>query len=326
MRYLYSFLFFIICFTTSAQEVLTAEDSLEHRKFLTICNANREQSYVTFGQGIGNLEPLLFEARMSPSFFFSNRQKTWAVMMNPQVVVRMQNKKSFPINSPSYRVHFTYFHRLDILNKTFLKKVLFDNSIWMASLSHHSNGKAGDFYLKDTTANIIDVENASFSTDFVTFGINTFKVKSTGKDMDAFQSAKAFIQIHPRFQETKEIKYRYGNYRIFASWAVGGPWRPGKKTWVNKWLQNSGLEIQSGWIAGKMTGISEFDARKRWVMDLKYNYYPTWFDQVAFFVRFYRGQDYYNIYFSNTIHVISCGLTSNILNTRQAVKTLGKKR
>src|SRR4051812_31747572 len=102
MRNLY-YAFFLIAFPAFAQELATATDTLEHEKFLTLCNANREQSYVTFGQGIGNLEPLLFEARLSPSFFFSNRQKSWAVMLNPQVIVRMQNQKSFPINSPSYK-------------------------------------------------------------------------------------------------------------------------------------------------------------------------------------------------------------------------------
>ncbi len=325
MKYLYCF--FILAYTTSyAQELATSKDSLDHEKFLTICNANREQSYVTFGEGFGNLEPLLFEARLSPSFFFSNSQKTWAVMLNPQVIVRMQNKPSYPINSPSYRVHLTYFHSLDILKRTFLKKVLYDNSIWMASLSHHSNGRAGDFYLKDTTARVIDVDNGSFSTDFVSFGISTFKVRHRANDMDAFQSAKAFIEIHPRPFETTEIKYLYGNYRIFASWATGGPWNPGKKTWINKWLQNSGMEIQAGWVAGRISGTSEIDARARLILDLKYNYYPPWFDEIAFFVRYYRGQDYYNIYFTHTAYNISFGLTSNIMNLKQAVKTLGRKR
>jgi hypothetical protein len=318
--------FFLVYSFALAQEVITPTDSLQHEKFLTICNANRDQSYITFGQGFGNLESLLFEARLSPSFFFSNRQKTWAVMLNPQVIVRMQNKRSFPINSPSYKVHLTYFHDINILKKTFLKNILFDNSIWMASVSHHSNGKAGDFYLKDTTENIININDGSFSTDFVSFGFSTVKVKQTGKDMDAFQSAKAYLEIHPRFTETSEIKYRYGNYRFFVSWGVGGPWRPAKKTWVNHWLQNSGLDLQTGWVAGRITGVSEIDVRARWVIDFKYNYYPPWFDEIAFFVRFYRGQDYYNIYFSNTIHVVSFGLTSNIMNLKQAIKTLGRKR
>jgi len=324
MRNLY-YLFLFVCSSTYAQELSTSRDSLEHQKFLTLCNANREQSYVTFGQGVGNLERLLFEARLSPSFFFSNRKTTWAVMLNPQVIVRMQNKPSFPINSPSYRVHLTYFHSIDILKRTFLKRILYDNSIWLASISHHSNGKAGDFYLKDTTANVIDVENGSFSTDFASFGISTFKVRQRANDMNAFQSAKAFIEIHPRPLETSEIKYRYGNYRIFASWAVGGPWQPVKKTWVNEWLQNSGIELQAGWVAGKIKGTSEVDVRARLILDLKYNFYPPWFDEIAFFLRFYRGQDYYNIYFSNTAYNVSFGLTSNIMNLKQAVKTLRRK-
>ncbi|PZR39086.1 MAG: hypothetical protein DI538_07800 [Azospira oryzae] len=307
----------LVALAVHGQELKTHKDSVAHKRFLTLTNTLREQSYVTFFQGIGNLEPLLFEARLSPSFFLSNRQRNWALMLNPQVIVRMQRKPSFPINSPSYKVNLTYFYGLN-------KKVIYDHALLFASLNHHSNGEAGEYYLSDTTANTVNIDNGSFSTDFMAFGFSSFKVKSKPKNMDAFQSIKAFIEIHPKFSSTTEIQNRYGNYRFYASWAAGGPWNPADKTWLNRWMQHSGLEIQSGWIAGKMLGNSEIDARKRWVIDIKYNYYPDWFDEVAFFVRYYRGQDYYNIYFMNTIYVISFGLTSNIMNLKQTVKTLGR--
>lgn len=306
-------------FFLSAQEVRTHRDSITHARFLALTNTLREQSYITFFQGIGNLEPLLFEARLSPSFFFSNRQRNWALMLNPQVIVRMQRTKSYPINSPSYKINLTYFYG-------FNRKVIYDHALLFSSLSHHSNGEAGEYYLTDTTANTVNIDNGSFSTDFLTVGFSAYKVKAGPKDMNAFQSIKMYLEIHPKFTSTTEIQNRYGNYRLYASWAAGGPWNPSDKTWLNRWMQRSGIEIQSGWIAGVMQGTSRIDARKRGIIDLKYNYYPAWFDEVAFFVRFYRGQDYYNIYFMNTIHVISFGLTSNIMNLRQTVKTLGRNR
>jgi len=317
MKYYICLLFLCTAFYSNAQELKTHKDSVAHARFLTLTNTLREQSYITFFQGLGNLEPLLFEARLSPSFFFSNRQRNWALMLNPQVIVRMQRQKSYPINSPSYKVNLTYFYGLD-------GKVIYDHALLFASLNHHSNGEGGDYYLKDTTANTVNIDNGSFSTDFITLGFSSFKVKSKPKNMDAFQSIKAYMEIHPTFSSTTEIQNRYGNYRIYASWAAGGPWNPSTKTWLNRWMQHSGLEAQSGWIFGEMQGVSRIDARKRWSIDIKYNYYPAWFDEVAFFVRFYRGQDYYNIYFMNTIHVVSFGLTSNIMNLKQTVKTLGR--
>src|SRR4051812_3801194 len=85
-------------------------DSLKHRKFLTLVNANRQQSYVTIGNGIGNLEPMLFEAGLSPSYFFSKRQKNWALLLNPQVQLRMLDKASWPIRNPSFKMYLNYYH------------------------------------------------------------------------------------------------------------------------------------------------------------------------------------------------------------------------
>ena len=62
-----------------AQKVDTAGISNEQRKFLTLVNANREQSYITFGSGIGNLEPLIFEGKLSPSYFFTGKERKWAL-------------------------------------------------------------------------------------------------------------------------------------------------------------------------------------------------------------------------------------------------------
>ena len=90
-----------------------------------------------------------------------------------------------------------------------------------------------------------------------------------------------------------------------------------------QWLQQSSLEIKSGWIFGNMSNASPLEVSRRLIIDIKYKYYPKWFDEIAFFVRFYRGQDYYNIYFVNSpLTNLSFGITSNIMNYNQTVKLL----
>ena len=132
------------------------QDSIDHEKFMFLINANREQSYITATEGFGNLEPLLMEAKLSPSYFFSRKKKTWALLLNPQVQIRMQNTPSWPINTPSYKAHLTYFHSIDFWQRTFLKKLFFENALWSATIGHHSNGKAGSFYKNDST-DVIDM-------------------------------------------------------------------------------------------------------------------------------------------------------------------------
>ena len=88
-----------------------------------------------------------------------------------------------------------------------------------------------------------------------------------------------------------------------------------------RWLQRSSLELKVGWIFGSMNGIAPVSVSGRLIVDAYYKYYPAWFDEIAFFMRFYRGQDYYNIHFAkDELSNLSFGITSNIMNFKQAVK------
>jgi hypothetical protein len=335
MRSYRLFVFFIFgcacCTTISAQDkketpAQLAADSLDRQKFHFLINANREQSYITVTDGVGNLEPLIMETKLSPSYFFSQKKKTWAILLNPQVQIRMQNKESFPISTPTYKAHLTFFHSIDFWNRSaFLKRLFYENALWSVSLGHHSNGKAGSFYVGDTT-NTIDFENGNFATNYFMANISTYKVKKVMKTMVAYRLLKASTEIHPPSWSPVEIRRIYGNYRFFGAVGFGGPWREAKKTWLNNWLQHSSFELQLGWIAGRMDGASPVEASKRLIVDMHYQYYPPWFDEIAFFVRYYRGQDYYNVYFINNIYVLSFGLTSNILNMQQAARFIGNKK
>ncbi|SKC87196.1 hypothetical protein [Ohtaekwangia koreensis] len=299
-------------------------DSIDHEKFMFLINANREQSYITITEGFGNLEPLLMEAKLSPSYFFSRKKKTWALLLNPQVQIRMQNTESWPINTPSYKAHLTFFHSIDFWQRSFLKKLFFENALWSVTVGHHSNGKAGSYYINDTTK-VIDMEDGNFATNYMIGSISTYKAKLIRRNMVAFRSIKGSVEIHPRPWSVEEIRDSYGRYRFFGTLGMGGPWREAKKTWANRWLQQSSIELQVGWIAGKMDSKSPVDVSKRLIIDIHYQYYPEWFDEIAFFLRYYRGQDYYNLYFVNTIYVVSFGLTSNILSPRQAIKFFKNK-
>lgn len=300
-------------------------DSLSHQKFLTLVNANREQSYITFGNGLGNLEPLLFEARLSPSYFFTSREKHWALMLNPDVQIRMLDKSSFPIRNPSYKVSINFFHDLKFWQHSFLRKIFYKDALVLASLVHHSNGQAGPFYLQDSVThkdtNAVNFENGNFATNFLVIGISSYKAKTFGKNYFSLREIKAYAEVHPPGWSISELNNLYGYYRIFGEVGFIGPMQKLKNDFTNRWLQNSGLQLKTGWIFGPMNNASPGDARKRWIIDLTYRYYPPWFDEIAFFLRFYRGQDYYNIYFAKPeLTELSCGITSNIMNFKKAVK------
>lgn len=321
MRISFYILLFSIGFLSlsRAQDLKPEVDSLEFQKFLTLVNADREQSYVTAGTGIGNLEPLILESKFSPSYFFSKNKKLWAIMVNPQVQIRILNEKSLPIRNPSYRIYGTFYKELRFWKHTFLRKLFYENAVWHASYVHHSNGQDGTFYTNDSTQEV-NFTDGDFSTDYAEFGISTYKVKEIDKSFFSIRSIKATMEYHPVKWYSEGLKDRYGSYRIFANVGVVGPQKILKRKKLMQWLQRSSLEVRAGWIFGSMNGIAPVNVSRRLIIDAYYKYYPAWFDEIAFFVRFYRGQDYYNIHFAKGELInLSFGITSNIMNFKQAV-------
>ena len=107
---------------------------------------------------------------------------------------------------------------------------------------------------------------------------------------------------------------------------IAGPRKEYKKERLNRWAQRSSVEAQVGWIFGDVYEAGRVEARKRLILDITYRYYPWWLDEFALFVRHYRGQDYYNIRFANTLSNVSFGITSNTTKLQEAVRFLGKPR
>jgi hypothetical protein len=326
LRYICFFAFSALFTTANAQKgEAVLPDTLSQRRFLTMVNFNREQSYVSFGSGLGNQVPLIFEGKLSPSYFISRQQKNWALVMNPQVQIRMLDEKSVPIQVPSYRFNMTYYHSLTYWKGSFLEKILYDEAIWFASINHHSNGQSGAFYSNDSTKTI-DLVAGNFSVNFIQLGVSSFTLSPSGGEYFSLKEIKIHTEIYPAGWCDPNLNHNYGFYRIFGAFSFAGPWRKGKNDVVNRWLRNSSIEVKAGWILDDFRGYSAVDVNRRLILDINYKYYPPWFDEVAFFLRFYSGQDYYNIYFEKQLINLSVGVATNTIKLASAVRYLGKKK
>lgn len=140
--------------------------------------------------------------------------------------------------------------------------------------------------------------------------------------------ALPLLEVRPIYLEEafRTIEEQYGFYRLYSTFGLAGPRREYRKEWLNRWAQRSSIETQMGWIFGDLYEAGRIEARKRLILDIKYQYYPRWLDEFALFVRYYRGQDYYNIRFTNTLSNVSLGITSNTTKLQEAVRFLGEKR
>lgn len=261
-------------------------------------NMFREQSYISPQGGIGNIEPLVFEANITPYYsLFLNTDYKWGIELSPQFIFRMYNKDSYPIRTPSFIPKITFFNHI-IDNYDY-------NHDWFTYISvcHHSNGQDGSFFNSGKAD--INTFDGDFSTNYLEGGIF----------LSRFDKRRPFIINYLKlslayyFNQNSGLEKMYGKARLFSEYQTSFDFLGLFKQKKNNLSQKIKLE----WIAGDIEGINSLDFKKRFIFSYTVSYKPAFLKDFALFSQFYYGQDYYNIYFNHTISVLRFGISAKTL-------------
>jgi len=290
---------FVFVYSLSKCSVAQQTDSLSLTSASTF-NMFREPSYVSFLGGVGNIEPLIFEGDIIPYFLISLHKKVrWGIELSPRIIIRMYNKDSYPVLTPSYIPKVTYFHKV-IDNK---KNDVFLYFSWF----HHSNGQNGSFYNADGSVNIT---NGSFSTNFIETGY--FLSRSNNNRPRVTNFFKVYANYC--YELDNELKSIFGRIRLYSDFQTTIDFSK-----IFSGLNLSGININRkpllyhsfrlGWIAGEMNNANILDI-KRIIFRYTVSYKPSFLNDVTLFAQYYYGQDYYNIYFSRSLNVLRFGIAA----------------
>ncbi|MEZ4781576.1 MAG: hypothetical protein R2816_08460 [Flavobacteriaceae bacterium] len=257
---------------------------------------NQTDSYITFPLDIGNIEPLMFEANVNPSFVIRKRKdsKLMAVL-TPQIIIRMYNEESYPVRTPSYIPQISFYflaNKADALNYL----------VFFGKIAHHSNGQDGDFFKED---NSINLQTGNFATNFMEFG---FLKTAFSNRLKAIKTIKSSIEIHPKSWMLQELKGKYSGLRwhnSFTSFKF-----PLTDTHSDK--ANFSLKAETTLMLDNYNDLDVFDF-DRFNASVTFYYHPKFLEDIGLFVQFFHGMDYYNIYFQHQISVIRFGLMTEIL-------------
>jgi len=266
---------------------------------------NHKRSYITMLEGFGNINPLYFEARITPYYLIRLKdQYRWAVELNPAGIIRMQREKSFPIRSPSYMPRITYYHNLKQKISGNKKVVPF------LSLVHHSNGQNGDFHNEDGSVNTID---GNFSTNYLEMGFFMTKLNTRNTGQRKFY--KSYLEYH--FASDPHLKGRYGFLRanFEFQWIHQLSSYVGKRGELRQKSKKHRIRqsFNTGWIFGGLENTSSVNIEERLTFKYTFSYHPKITEDMSVFVQYYYGQDYYNIYFNRNISVLRLGLMTDQL-------------
>lgn len=259
-----------------------------------------DPGYITITQGLGNMEPLLFEANIIPYYRIGiNAIEKWAFILSPQIILRMYNEYSYPVKTPSYKPRITLVHQSSKHTREY------HDWFQYISLFHHSNGQDGYFYT-DSTNTVINTRNGSFSTNWVEAGVFESRAHSSRQ-----YYAKLYAQYC--YQQDTMLNGIYGRWRFNLD--VKFEWDIAKTlSKLNfKHFDNKETIIANtfkfGVICGNMKHRDNIDW-KRGIIDYTISFRPSFLQDVCLFVQYYCGEDYYNIYFNRIMQCVRIGLTA----------------
>jgi hypothetical protein len=254
-----------------------------------------EKSYITLPYLTLGQDGLLFEASVAPPFFL-RFPRNITLVLTPKVVLRMLTSNSLPVRTPSYMPRLTlYYHRPPTREELAGGRMHF----YFLTLSHYSNGQDGPFTNPDGSLNHKD---GSFSTNYVElgahFGIRYPRFRRVG-------SFELSAEYHiPGLYEESEHR-DYSDFRLHASqgvsWSIGGDQEDVHDEW--------GLSLTETYLVDDAGPA--FDGFQRFTFWATLTWAPRHSGDLALFLNFYTGQDYYNIHFDETRTLLRLGLAAS---------------
>jgi len=290
--FVFSFVFSVFAF---GQET----DSIAPKiNLTTIAQVSQGESYITFPTDIGNIEPLVFEGNLNTNFFIRTSDDARLIgVLTAQILIRMYQEYSLPVRTPSYIPQITAYYRLTA-------KPNINSLSLMTRMAHHSNGQDGDFYLDNGE---INTKSGNFSTNYVEFGL----IKTNfNKQFNAAQFMSMSFEWHPQKLTDDDLIGKYSLYRwntIFSIFKL-----PIEKISTKKKRANISLKGKSTWMFGDVNDW-DFFSLERLNLSFTFFYHPNFLQDIGFFVQYYHGYDYYNIYFNEHRDMLRFGIMTEKL-------------
>jgi len=296
---------FIVMMLIPYLTVMSQEPTRELTSLESTFSMFREPSYISALGGVGNIEPLMFEADIVPYFMLSlNKNNRWGIELSPRIMLRMYNEKSYPVRTPSFMPKATFFYRISPSKSA--GQDIFTYFSWC----HHSNGQDGSFYNTDSIT--INTKSGNFSTNLIEGGIFL-----SHPDRRYPKAAINYLKLSASYHyyQAPELRNIYGRLRFFTDFQssvnLSKILSIISSTANNPANHNAFLSqsIRIGWIAGNFSNAKAIDAERlvfRYTISLK----PSFLDDVTIFAQYYYGQDYYNINFNRTLKVLRFGFAA----------------
>jgi hypothetical protein len=241
------------------------------------------------------------EGHVAPNLVGLSR-KHWGLGITPKIVLRLFIKdKSAPVRHPSYMPRLTLYGWGNWLPGSASRDQFLFSTL---TLSHHSNGQSGDFYLPDDGSGVprVNTVDGSFSTNFIEPALTW--IRMAGGEVRTNRLAFRIPLGH--INEDEDLRtgsYQYGRYRVTLSGSDVVPRHPIVPGWIGKLRFAGGIT----YIMDRSFSDGAGDW-KRFSGDFTWTLGPELLNEFALFLGYHFGQDYYNINYVDRVQLVRVGL------------------
>jgi hypothetical protein len=251
--------------------------------------------------------------------------------------LRMFDEESSPVRTPSYMpkatIQLAWLKNRSTddpagASEQFLKGPI---EMWLVNVipfGHHSNGQNGCLFLEQvridgecepqspaaTGPEEVNLENGSFSTNYIRLGLEYRRLSPNGDDPVDTRAVtrrewgiSGSVELNPSGYVggsiSDTLRPLYGPTRVrVAADVVAGNWS------IPVWPLNR-VNCGRAWADASVTFISGGAASVDNVATVEAACLPAGWGGAGLFVRYYRGQDYYNAAFLQNINRVQFGVT-----------------
>lgn len=302
-----------LSFHLLAQDSLTIRREFANKEYVNLYKENSDFSYTAPAGELGAPSKYVINGRLTTTYMLLGSYKSpIAFSIIPDFTVRVRNEASAGVRTPSYRLGFAAYARLNPDPDRYQYAEL--------AFTHHSNGQDQSALNLDGTINTLTGNfNANYLTASYRFGHSSPVVENGS--YYSFNQRVGF-QWHKFFRYEPALDLGFGFTRVLYNFS----WRKydqiernaTNKAKVKTEKETWRLNTEVSYAVNKIPAKNFIHVGKRLNAEVNFNYSFPFMNNVFLMAAVgYYGEDNYNIYFQDHYGYMRFGFSSGFLRNRR---------
>ncbi|MDQ1140132.1 hypothetical protein [Pedobacter agri] len=305
---------FIVLFSMHvfAQDSLIIKREYANKQYVNLYKENADFAYTSPYGELGAPSKYVINGRLTTTYMLLGSQKSpIAFSIIPDFTVRVRDEFSAGVRTPSYRLGFAAYARLNKNPENYEYAEL--------AFTHHSNGQDQNAFNQDGSVNTL---TGNFNANYLTASYRFGHLTPTRADESFYSfNHRLGLQWYKFFRYEPALDLGFGFTRLLYNFSLrkydqierNARSKSKVKTEKETWRLNT----EVSYAVNKIPAKNLANLQKRLNAEINFNYSFPFMNNVFLMAAVgYYGEDNYNIYFQDRYGYLRFGLSSGFLRNR----------